>query len=95
MSLSWLEQLTDNGGELLNAVTGAGSTWLNGLAEFDITKKKSDLDAARQNQVEGQTADGQPLGGQYYLPSSGHWMALGGLFLAFLLVVFLITQRKR
>ncbi|ELJ8507873.1 MULTISPECIES: hypothetical protein [Vibrio] len=95
MSYSWLEQLTDSGGELLNAVTGAGSTWLNGLAEFDITKKKSDLDAERQNQVEGQTADGQPLGNRLIQPTMNNWVAFGGLFLAFVLVVFLITQRKR
>ncbi|EEW09189.1 hypothetical protein [Vibrio mimicus] len=95
MSLSWLEQLTDSGGELLNAVTGAGSSWLNGWVEHDISKKQSDLDAARQNQVEGQTADGQPLGNRLMQPTMNHWMAFGGLFLAFVLVVFLITQRKR
>lgn len=60
--MSWLDSLTEAGGELVDAVSNAGSTWLQGTVENNLAKDQaSDPDVARKSQVEGQTADGQPI----------------------------------
>ncbi|ENN9978994.1 hypothetical protein ACAS46_000596 [Vibrio vulnificus] len=95
--MSWLDKLSDAGGELLNAVTEAGGTWINAAVELDVNKKQqSDPDEARKVEVQGQTANGQPLYPNYLIqPSMDNVKVFGALFIAFLLVVFLIVQGKR
>ena len=90
--MSWLDSLTEAGGELVDAVSGAGSTWLQGTVENDLAKKQaSDPDEARKNQVEGQTADGQPITTQ----SSGMnttYLMVGVGVLVLLALVFLLAK---
>ncbi|KJR21422.1 hypothetical protein BOO91_16915 [Vibrio navarrensis] len=96
--MSWLDKLSDAGGELLNAVTDASGNWLNGAVEQSLDKKpQSNPDEARKTEVQGQTADGQPLQTPNALiqPSMDNIKVFGALFIAFMLVVFLIVQGKR
>ncbi|MCF8779937.1 hypothetical protein LZU85_14115 [Vibrio sp. IRLE0018] len=96
--MSWLDKLSDAGGELLNAATDAGGAWLNGTVERSLDKKsQSNPDEARKNEVQGQTASGQPLHPTNHLiqPSMDNVKVFGALIVAFMLVVFLIVQGKR
>ncbi|ELS8947703.1 hypothetical protein [Vibrio furnissii] len=60
--MSWLDSLSEAGGELLGAVSEAGGKWINGTAENDVKKQQaSNPDEARKEQVQGQTPDGRPI----------------------------------
>ena len=93
--MSWLDSLSEAGGELLDSVTSAGGSWITGSVENDLSKQQaSDPDEARKSQVEGQTADGQPLA----VPSQGLFsnpMLLMGAAMVFGLVVVLLVMKRR
>ncbi len=93
--MSWLDSLTEAGGELVDAVSGAGSTWLQGTVENDIAKKKaSDPDEARKSQVQGQTADGQPITTTTSGFNTSYLMIGVGVLVLLVLVFFLAKGGK-
>ncbi|MDE1333600.1 hypothetical protein [Vibrio aestuarianus] len=90
--MSWLDSLSEAGGELLDAVSSAGGSWINGTVQNDLAKKQaSDPDEARKNQVQGQTADGQPI----HTQSQGlntNYLIMGVGVLVLLLLVFMLAK---
>lgn len=89
--MSWLDALSDAGGELLGAVSQAGGSWINGMAENDLKKQQaSNPDEARKEQVQGQTADGRPLtpaAPTFNITPVMMWAGIG-LLLVVLLIIF-------
>lgn len=90
--MSWLDSLSEAGGELLDAVSSAGGSWINGTVQNDLAKKQaSDPDEARKNQVQGQTADGQPINTQAKGLNT-NYLIMGVGVLVLLLLVFMLAK---
>lgn len=94
--MSWLDSLSEAGGELIDAVSSAGGNWIQGTVQNDLDKKKaSNPDEARPAQVEAQTHDGQPI----QTPTGGMntntlLMIGGGVLLLLILILVLMKGGK-
>ncbi|AQM20519.1 MULTISPECIES: hypothetical protein [Vibrio] len=90
--MSWLDSLSEAGGELLDAASSAGGSWINGTVQNDLAKKQaSDPDEARKSQVQGQTADGQPIHTQAQGLNT-NYLIVGVGVLVLLLLVFMLAK---
>ncbi|CAK4070781.1 MULTISPECIES: hypothetical protein [Vibrio] len=94
--MSWLDAISEAGGELVDAVSDAGSTWIKGVAQNDIDNKQtaSNPDEARPHQVEGQTADGRPLVSHQGGMNTTYIVMGVGALIVLLLVVMLMKGGK-